>query len=92
MRVAVNKTGVKISGGWSWLYAAIDSETKMILDVALFGSNDTDPPAVFLHRLDEKLPLSEDVFLVNQFGYWTAISRLGLSGRVNYTGRNLLEK
>ena len=64
----------------------------MILDVALFGSNGTDPPAVFLHRLDEKHPLSEDVFIVNQFGYWTAISRLGLSGRVNCIDRNEVRK
>jgi putative transposase len=51
----------------------------MILDVALFGSNGTDPPAVFLHRLDEKHPLSEDVFLVNQFQYLTKHPRIAVS-------------
>jgi len=76
-RVAVDETAVKINGEWSWLYAAIDTETKLILDVALFGRHGTDPTAAFLHRLDEKYDLSDTVFLVDQFGYRTAIARLG---------------
>ncbi|ELY37711.1 transposase [Natronorubrum tibetense GA33] len=91
-RVAVDETAVKINGEWSWLYAAIDTETKLILDVALFGRHGTDPAAAFLHRLDEKYDLSDTVFLVDQFGYRTALARLGLSGRVNSTERNLIEK
>ena len=91
-RVAVDETAVKINGEWSWLYAAIDIETKLILDVALFGSHGTDPAAAFLTRLDEKHDLSEAEFLVDQFGYRTAVARLGLSGRVNYTDRDLIEK
>jgi putative transposase len=74
------------------LYAAIDTETKLILDVALFGRHGTDPAAAFLHRLDEKYDLSDTVVLVDQFGYRTALARLGLSGQVNYTERNLIEK
>ncbi|WP_226043224.1 IS6 family transposase [Natrinema sp. DC36] len=91
-RVAVDETAVKINGEWSWLYAAIDIETKLILDVALFGRHGTDPAAAFLHRLTEKHDLSDAEFLVDQFGYRTALARLGLSGRVNYTDRNLIEK
>jgi putative transposase len=91
-RVAVDETAVKINGEWSWLYAAIDTETKLILDVALLGRHGTDPAAAFLHRLDEKYDLSDTVFLVDRFGYRTAIARLGLSGRINYTDRNLIEK
>ncbi|PGF17442.1 IS6 family transposase [Natrinema sp. CBA1119] len=91
-RVAVDETAVKINGEWSWLYAAIDIETKLILDVALFGRHGTDPAATFLHQLKEKHDLSEATFLVDQFGYRTALSRLGLSGQVNYTERNLIEK
>ncbi|MDL0130808.1 IS6 family transposase [Halobacterium salinarum] len=91
-RVAVDETAVKINGEWSWLYAAIDIDTKLILDVALFGRHGTDPAAAFLQKLQEKHDLSEAEFLVNQFGYRTALARLGLSGRVNYTDRNLIEK
>jgi putative transposase len=91
-RVAVDETAVKINGEWSWLYAAIDLDTKLILDVALFGRHGTNPAAAFLSRLAEKHDLSDTVFLVDQFGYRTALSRLGLSGQVDYTDRNLIEK
>ncbi|KMT45740.1 transposase [Halostagnicola sp. A56] len=67
-RVAVDETAVKINGEWSWLYDAIDTETKLILDVALVGRHGTDPAAAFLHRLDEKYDFSDTVFLVDQFG------------------------
>jgi len=91
-RVAVDETAVKINGEWSWLYAAIDIETKLILDVALFGRHGTDPAAAFLQKLKEKHDLSRTEFLVDQFGHRTALARLGVSGRVNYTDRNLIEK
>jgi len=42
-QVAVDETAVKINGEWSWLYAAIDLDTKLILGVNLFGSHGTDP-------------------------------------------------
>jgi putative transposase len=91
-RVAVDETAVKINAEWSWLYAAIDLDTKLILDVALFGRHGTNPAAAFLSGLAEKHDLSDTVFLVDQFGYRTALSRLGLSGQVDYTDRNLIEK
>ncbi len=91
-RVAVDETAIKINGEWSWLCPATDIETKVILDVALFGRHGTDPAAAFLHRLAEKHDLSDAEFLVDQFGYRTALARLGLSGQVNYTDRNLIEK
>jgi putative transposase len=91
-RVAGDETAVKINGEQSWLYAAIDVDTKLILDVALFGRNSTDTAAAFLHGLTEKHDCSDAVFLVDQYGYRTALARLGWSGRVNYTERNLIEK
>jgi putative transposase len=91
-RVAVDETAVKINGEWSWLYAAINLDTKVILDVALFGRHGTDPAAAFLSGLAEKHDLSDTTFLVDQFGYRTALARLGLNGRVDYTDRNLIEK
>ncbi len=91
-RVAVDETAVKINGELCWLYAAIDLESKLILDAELFGRHGTDPAAAFLHRLAEKHDLSETVFLVDGFGYQTGLARLGLRGRRNYTDRNLIEK
>ena len=74
-RVAVDETAVKINSEWSWLYAAMDTETKLILDVALFARHGTDPAAAFLHRLNETYDLSDTVCLVDQFGYRTALAR-----------------
>ena len=90
-RVAVDETAVKINGEWSWLYVAIDTDTKLILDVQLFGRHGTDPAVAFLHGLRDKHDLSEAEFLVDQLGYRTALSRLGLNVQVNYTDRNLVE-
>jgi len=73
------------------LYAAIDLDTKLILGVDLFGRHGTDPVAAFLHGLSEKHGLGELMFLVDGFGYQTALARLGLSGRREYTNRNLIE-
>jgi putative transposase len=82
-RVAVDEIAVKIDGEWSWLYAAIDVE--------LFSRRGTNPAAAFLQRLREKHDLSETVFLVDQFGYRTALFRLGLNGRVDYVDRYIIE-
>ena len=69
--VAVDETAIKINGEWSWFYAAIDLDTKLILDVELFGRQGTDPAAAFLHGLRQKHDLPDAVFLVDQFGYRT---------------------
>lgn len=58
----------------------------------MFARHGTDPAAAFLAGLREKHNLSEAEFLVDQFDYRTALSRLGLSGQVNYTDRNRIEK
>ena len=85
--VILDETAVKINGEWSWLYAAINLGTKLILGVDLFGTHGTDPAAAFLHGLSEKHDLSEAVFLVDGFGYQTVLARLELSiGVIIQTG------
>ena len=91
-RVAVDETAVKINGEWSWVYAAIDTETKLLLDVKVFDRHGTDQAAAFLADLAEKHDPSDTVFLVDGYGYRTALFRIGLSGRLDYTERNLIEK
>jgi putative transposase len=71
-RVAVDENVVRINSEWSWLYAAIDLDTKLILGVELFGRYGTDPAAEFLHELTEQHDLSDAELLVAQFGYRTA--------------------
>ncbi|ODR80345.1 transposase [Haladaptatus sp. W1] len=91
-RVAVDETAVKINGEWSWVYAAIDTETKQLLGIEVFDRHGTDSAAAFLSGLAEKHDLSDAVFLVDGYGYRTALFRIGLSGRLDYTERNLIEK
>jgi transposase-like protein len=91
-RVAVDETAVQINGDWSWLYAAIDIKAKLILGVAVFDRRGTDSAAAFLRELAEKHDLAETLFLVDGYGYLTALARLGLSGRLNYIDRNHIEK
>ena len=74
------------------MFYAIDLSTKLIHDAQLFRHHGTDPAATFLHGLREKHALSEAVFLVDQFNYWTSVARLGLNDQVDYTDRILMEK
>ena len=76
MRVTVDETAVKINGEWSWLYVAIDIDIKLLLDVQLVKRHGTDPTAAFLRGVVEKHDCEDTVFLVDQFDYRTALSRL----------------
>ncbi len=91
-RVAVDETAVKINGEWSCVYAAIDTDTKLLLDVKVFDPHGTDQAAAFLSALAEKHDLSDTVFLVDRYRYRTALFRIRLSGHLDYTERNLIEK
>jgi putative transposase len=73
------------------VYAAIDVETKLLLDITVFSRHGADPAAVFLHGLTEKHDVENAECLVDGYGYSTALSRLGLSGRLDYSTRNLIE-
>jgi transposase-like protein len=91
-RIAVDETAVEVDGERHWLYAAVDVETKLLLDVELFSRRGTDPAAAFLHRLGEKHDVSDAEFLVDAAGYLTALFRRGLSGHLDYSTRNHVEK
>ena len=91
-RVAVDETAVKINGELSCLYAAIDLDSKLLLGVDLFERRGTDPATEFLRQLTEKHDLSDTEFLVDGYGYLTALFRLGLSGHLDYVDRNPIEK
>lgn len=67
-------------------------EIKSNLDVALFRRHGTNPTAAFLQKLCEKHDFSEVEVLTDQFGYQTALSRVGLSSQVRSTDRNHIEK
>ncbi|WP_306061231.1 IS6 family transposase [Natronococcus wangiae] len=91
-RVAVDETAVTIGTEQHWLYAAIDVETKLLLDVWISPRRGANPAAEFLCQLAEKHDLSEATFLVDGMGYLTALARCNLCGHLDYVDRNLIEK
>ncbi len=91
-RVAVDETQIEVDGEKKWLYAAIGTESKLLLEVDVYSRRGRDPAAAFLHRLTEKHDVSETEFLVDGGGYLTALLRHELSGHLNYSERNHIEK
>lgn len=53
---------------------------------------ETNPAAAFLHRLGEKYDVSDTEFLVDAAGYLTALAQRELSGQLDYSERNHIEK
>ena len=72
--------------------AAIDTESELLLEIDVYSRRGTNPAAASLHRLTEKHDLSDTEFLVDAGGYLTALFRHDLSGQLNYTERNHIEK
>jgi transposase-like protein len=89
---AVDETAIETNGEWTWAYAAIDLDSKSLLGVNLFERRGTDLATEFLRQLTEKHDLSATEFLVDGYGYLTALFRLDLSGHLDYVDRNLIEK
>jgi len=91
-RVAVDEKQIEVDGEKKWLYAAIDTESRLLLEIDVFSRRGTDPAAAFLHRLTEKHDVADTEFLVDAAGYLTALARRELSGQLNYRERNHIEK
>jgi transposase-like protein len=91
-RVAVDEKQIEVDGEKKRLYAAIDTESKLLLEIDVYSRRGTDPAAAFLHRLTEKHDVSDAEFLVDAGGYLTALFRHELSGQLNYSERNHIEK
>ena len=91
-RVAVDEKQIEVDGEEKWLYAAIDTESKLLLEIDVYSRRGTDPAAAFLHRLTEKHDVSDTEFLVDGGGYLTALFRHDLSGQLDYKERNHIEK
>ena len=75
-----------------WLYAAIDVDSKVVLHARLFQNRGTDPATTFLRELKEEHSVSDTEFLVDGMGYLTALAKPELTGHLDYTDRNIVEK
>jgi transposase-like protein len=90
-QVAVDNKQIEVDGKKKWLYAAVDTESKLLLEIDVFSRRGIGPAAAFLRRLPEKHNLAETDFLVDTGGYLTALSRHDLSGRLDYRIQNHIE-
>jgi transposase-like protein len=81
-----------VDGEKKWLYAAIDVESKLLLEVDVTSRRETDPAAAFLESLAEPHDLDDTEFLVDGMGYLSALARHCLSGQFDYNDRNHIER
>ncbi len=91
-RVAVSEKQIEVNGEKKWLYAAIDTDSKLLLEIDVYSRRGTDPAAAFLYRLTENHDVSDTEFFVDSAGYLTALFRHDLSGQFNDPERNHIEK
>ena len=75
-----------------WLYAAIDIDSTVVLHPRLSEHRGRDPAETFLRELKEKHCVEDAEFLVDGMGYLTALARVDLSGHLDYSERNIVEK
>ena len=92
LRVAIDGKQIEVDGEAKWLYAAIDTGSKCILDIDVYSRRGTDTAAVFLHRLTEIYELNGAEYLVDGMDYLTTLARHNLSGYLDYTDHNYIEK
>ena len=70
---------------------SIDTNSKLLLDIEVFSRRGTDH-AAFLHRHTTNHEVSNTEFLVDAAGYLTTLAGRELSGYLDYSERNLIEK
>ena len=90
--MAIDGKQIEVDGEAKWLYAAINTGSKCIPDIDVYSRRGTDTTAVFLHRLTEIYELNGAEYLVDGMDYLTALARHNLSGYLDYTDHNYIEK
>ena len=83
-RVAVDETQIEVDGEEKWLYATIDTDSKLLLEIEVFSRRGTDSTAAFLNRLTEKHAGVDTEFLVDAFDSVRALAR----GQPQSTGKS----
>ena len=92
-RIAVDEKQVQLAEEQKmWLYVAIDVDSKVVLHARLSAHRGRDPAETFLRELKEKHCVEDAEFLVDGMGYLTALARVDLSGHLDYSDRNIVEK
>lgn len=74
------------------MYAAIKIVNIPVFVIGVLTRHSADLAAAFLYRLTDKHTVEEAVFVVDGYGYSTALARLGLSGQRGLTDRTHLAR
>ncbi|ELY97282.1 transposase [Natrialba chahannaoensis JCM 10990] len=82
---------IGIDGEKKWLYAVINIDPRLLLEIAVYSRCGTESAAAFLHRLIEKHDIDEIEFLADSGAYLTSFAHHELSGQLNYNNRNHVE-
>lgn len=92
-RVAVDEKQVQLAHEETvWLYAPIDGESNVVLEARLSRNRGRDPAETLLTERTENHCVEDTEFLVDGMGYLTALARTNLSGHLDYSERNIVEK
>ena len=92
-RVAVDEKQIQLAEEEkAWLYAAIDIDSKVVCAARLSQTRGTKPATTFLRELKEEHRVADAEFFVNGMGYLTALAKTDLTGDLNYSERNIVEK
>ena len=92
-RVAVDEKQIQLEEEEkAWLYAAIDIDSKVVLHARLSQHCGTEPATTFLRELKEEHRVADAEFFVDGMGYLTALAKTDLTGDLNYSERNIVEK
>ena len=91
-RVGVDETAIRVGREQCWVYAAIDVDSKLLLDVRVSHWRATRPASAFLAEPKEQHDLSGTEFLVDGMGYLSALAQNDLGGHLDHVTRNLIEK
>ena len=92
-RIAVDEKQIQLEEEQkAWLYAAIDVDSKVVLHARLSQRRGTEPATTFLRELKEEHRVADAEFFVDGMGYLTALAKTDLTGDLNYSKRNLVEK
>lgn len=63
--IAVDETVIQLDDQRHWLYAAVDPKTNEFLHIRLFQTRTTERTMLFLRELQEKFPVEQATFLVD---------------------------
>lgn len=90
--VAVDEKQIQLKKAERMALCVIDVDSKVVPHARFSHHRGADPATTFLHELKEKHRVAEAVFLVDGIGYFTPLDKTDLTGNLNYSDRDIVER